>query len=77
MIDIERISIGPESSIREVMARIDEGAMGIAVVIDHDRRLLGTITDGDIRRAILAGTPLDTPIAKVIEERQMKKMRPP
>ena len=77
MIDIERISLGPDASIREVMARIDEGAKGIAVIVDDDRRLVGTITDGDIRRAILAGRALDAPISLVIDDRLKKNDLPP
>ncbi|MBX9652424.1 nucleotidyltransferase family protein [bacterium] len=77
MIDIDKISIGPDASIRQVMSRIDEGAKGIAVVIDGDCRLLGTITDGDIRRAILSGKSLDTRIHEVLTEREQRGGRSP
>jgi len=77
MIDIDRLSIGPSATIRQVMARIDEGAKGIAVVVDSDCRLLGTITDGDIRRAILAGKSLDTHIDVLLSEREQTGGRSP
>lgn len=50
-----RILISPESSIQETLKVIDAGAVKIALVVDEDRRLLGTVTDGDVRRGILRG----------------------
>jgi sugar O-acyltransferase (sialic acid O-acetyltransferase NeuD family) len=46
-------------SVRTAMTRIDSAGTGIAAVVDSDRRLLGVVTDGDIRRAILRGCNLD------------------
>ena len=51
--------IGPEATIREAIRRIDAGGMQIALVVGTDRRLLGTISDGDVRRGILRGVSLD------------------
>jgi dTDP-glucose pyrophosphorylase/CBS domain-containing protein len=55
--------------IKRAIQCIDEGERGIAVVVDtlDNRRLIATITDGDIRRAILADTNLDQPISKLLE----------
>ena len=38
----------------------------IALVIDSQTRLLGTITDGDIRRAILSGASMETPVTRIM-----------
>lgn len=51
--------IPPTLSVRDTIRTIDEGAIQIAFVVDGNDRLLGTVTDGDIRRAILRGVPLD------------------
>ena len=40
------------------MVAIDRGACGIALVLDEAGKLLGIMTDGDIRRAVLAGAAL-------------------
>src|SRR5262245_31379493 len=40
------------------MEAIDEGAVELALVVDEGGRLLGTVSDGDVRRAILAGAAL-------------------
>ncbi len=60
------ICVGPEASIREAIARIDSGAAQLALVVDARRRLLGTVTDGDVRRGILRGVALDAPVSSVM-----------
>lgn len=54
------------SSVREAMECIDRSRHGIALVVDADRRLRGTITDGDIRRAMLASVSLDEPVGVLL-----------
>lgn len=49
--------IAPETSITEAMAQLDRAATGVLMVCDEDRHLLGLLTDGDFRRAILKRTP--------------------
>ncbi len=51
------------------MAIIDRFAKGIALVVDEEQRLVATITDGDIRRAILAGTDLSQPVMRLKAEK--------
>jgi dTDP-glucose pyrophosphorylase len=48
------------------MACIDKVRSGIALVVDQESRLLGTITDGDMRRAVLAGTNLESPVSVIL-----------
>jgi len=48
------------------MKCVDRGGCGIALVVDSERRLLGTITDGDVRRAILAGKDLELPVSVLL-----------
>ncbi|UQZ33835.1 alcohol dehydrogenase [Paenibacillus sp. PK3_47] len=60
------ILIAPETTILNVMEIIDKSSLQFAVVIDKENRLLGTVTDGDIRRGILRGHPLDTAIEQVM-----------
>jgi dTDP-glucose pyrophosphorylase len=52
------------------MECIDRSAKGIALVLDEQRHLIGTVTDGDIRRAILAGMDLDLSISELLRQRQ-------
>ncbi len=45
---------------------IDDSSLAIALVIDADKKLLGTVTDGDIRRALLKGHALDLPVREIM-----------
>ena len=58
--------IKPSESIQSAIEIIDRGAKRIALVADDDGRLLGTVTDGDVRRGILRHLPLDSPVAAVM-----------
>ena len=61
--------IAPTASIREAMACIDRNQRGIVLVVEADRTLLGTITDGDVRRAMLAGLDLESPVSVILERK--------
>ena len=61
-VDLAKILIPPDRSIREVMRMLDASGLGIALVVDGERHLQATITDGDIRRAILTSVDLDGPV---------------
>ena len=58
-IAIDEYACAPEAAIREVLARIDRSSYLFQIVVDQEGHLLGTVTDGDIRRAMLHGFGLD------------------
>jgi dTDP-glucose pyrophosphorylase len=61
-----KIFVRPNATIREAIQCIDEGAIEIALAVDENDQLLGTVSDGDVRRALLGGAQLDASIADVI-----------
>ncbi len=63
---LEDILIPPSASLMEAIGRIDSGAMQIALVTDGNGRLLGAVTDGDIRRGLLRGLSLEAPVREVM-----------
>jgi dTDP-glucose pyrophosphorylase len=74
---IEKILTSEQASLRTAMTCIDRGAKGIALVVDEHKRLVATLTDGDLRRAVLAGLGLDVPVATLIERlRSQNKSNP-
>jgi len=62
----KNILVSPLSNIREVLKVIDSEALQLALVVDLDNRLLGTVTDGDIRRALINDLPLSHPITEIM-----------
>ena len=45
---------------------LDKAGLRIVLIINDSEKLLGTITDGDVRRALLKHVSLDTPVIKVM-----------
>ncbi len=58
-----------DQSLRTGMIAMDESAAEICLVVDGEGRLVGTLTDGDVRRALLTGADLDTPLSPHMERR--------
>ncbi|MBA4391141.1 MAG: alcohol dehydrogenase [Syntrophus sp. (in: bacteria)] len=54
--------INPDASLIECMRSMDLSGAGIALAVDSEFRLIGTISDGDIRKALVKGCPLDSSI---------------
>jgi len=66
MKSFENIKLAINSTIKDALKIIDAGGMQIALVLDDDNKLVGTITDGDIRRGILKGLTLSDSIESII-----------
>jgi dTDP-glucose pyrophosphorylase len=49
----------------DALLQMQNGA-GLAVVTDHSGAIVGTVVDGDIRRAVLAGTDLSVPVTELM-----------
>lgn len=67
--DLLPLTCSGSISMRELLARINASPYLFQVVVDAQNRLVGTATDGDVRRALLAGESLDAP-ADVCMQRQ-------
>ncbi len=62
---INRVIVSPSASIREAMKALDEAGTGALAVCDEQRGLVGLLSDGDIRRALLSEHSLDAPCISV------------
>lgn len=65
MKDWKKVAVSPDASIQRTVDVIDRNALQIALVVDKEDRLLGTVTDGDIRRGLLKGIGLNDPVSMV------------
>ena len=61
-------TVRQDHSIKSTMQEINKQGIGIAFVLDMNERLVGVVTDGDIRRAILSGTSLQADIATIMNQ---------
>jgi dTDP-glucose pyrophosphorylase len=64
--NIEELIVGPSDSIRHALIRINQGGIQIAFVVDGERRLVGSFTDGDWRRGLEAEVELGDPVSTVM-----------
>lgn len=62
----EKITVPADSSIMDAIKAIDDGRLQVALVIDGQGHLAGIVTDGDIRRGLLKGLGLSTPLREVM-----------
>lgn len=71
---VNSVSIGADCTILQGIQRLNEGNAQILLVLDGDGRVLGTVTDGDIRKAIYVGKPLSNSIGEICN-RDFKSLR--
>ncbi|WP_374512684.1 nucleotidyltransferase family protein [Brevundimonas sp.] len=61
MRDWQKTLVGPEATFRDALKVIDATGAGMALIVDADRRLIGVLSDGDFRRALIRGAGLEDP----------------
>ena len=61
-----QLELRPSDSIGKAISVIENGHVQFAFVVDKNQKLIGTITDGDVRRALLRGETLDTTVDKMM-----------
>lgn len=63
---LNKILIQPGITILQAIERMDSGRLQILLVVDDNDKLLGSVTDGDIRRAILKGNDFREPVSTIM-----------
>lgn len=62
MQDIDRICLGEGTLLKTAIDVMTRSGRQIVLIVDADKKLLGTFTDGDLRRALLSGATLESPL---------------
>jgi dTDP-glucose pyrophosphorylase len=62
----EKALIKAQASLKDALQVIDTASTQMALVVDDQRRLLGAISDGDVRRALISGQGLDDCVTSVM-----------
>lgn len=62
---IEKYIVSPVLSISDAIDKMDHAGAGVLLVCEADKRLLGIITDGDIRRSLLKSIPHSNPCISI------------
>ena len=64
--DISANLLGPDASLLTVIERMDAVRRKLILVVDDERRLLGSVTDGDIRRGLMRRLTMDAPVREIM-----------
>lgn len=69
--NISAILIKPEYTIKETMEIIDKSPLsdcpsGIALIVNEDQMLIGIVTDGDIRSALIRGYDINQKVSDIM-----------
>lgn len=75
--EIAELCVTVSDTIQEAARRMDKHRLGIVLIVDKGRRLLGTITDGDLRRALLSRTPPETPVRDILARKRGSRFAKP
>jgi len=67
--------VGQTTPLRDVIVEMTKKRKGVTTVVDVAGRLVGVITDGDLRRLHLSGTPIDALSAGEVATREPKTIR--
>ena len=73
---LKDVMISPAASIGEAMAHLDRAGTGALAICSEDRRLLGFLTDGDVRRAILNSCSLVEPCGSICSLKPVTAIAP-
>lgn len=72
MKDWRKTLIGADQTLLTAIQIIEGTAAKSCVIVDADDRLLGMVTDGDIRRGILKGIHLDDPVSRIMSTKPLR-----
>lgn len=66
-LDLSHLTVQSDQTIQEAVTAIDRGRAQIALIVDKRGRLIGTLTDGDVRRGLLRGLLLTDSVLSVMQ----------
>jgi len=73
---LESVIISPAASIGEAIARLEKAGTGALALCSGNRKLVGLLTDGDVRRAILKSRMLDDPCGSISSLEPITALQP-
>ena len=65
--DLALYSIPHTASVRDAMERIEANRHRVVVVVDGEGRVVGTVSDGDLRRAFLHDVMPISPVTRIMQ----------
>ena len=67
--DWQKALLGHEALISEAVRVLEETSLRIVLIVDGEKKLVGTVTDGDIRRGLIRNSGMADPVISIMNER--------
>lgn len=64
--DLAECVVPDSATVKDVVKNLDNSGLRLCLVVTGDNSLLGVVSDGDVRRGLLAGHGLDSPVTSVL-----------
>lgn len=77
MADVRPYIVKPGDSVIDALARVNANRRGAGVVVDGRRQVLGTVSDTDLRHALMRGVDETAPVSSVMAKRLTRSNRLP
>lgn len=65
----DNFRLNADDTIHDAIVKIDKNRHRIVFVVDRQQRLIGTITDGDIRRSLLARSDMSASLSELLSRK--------
>ena len=69
VVDWQKALLGHEALISEAVRVLEETSLRIVLIVDGEKKLVGTVTDGDIRRGLMRNAGMTDPVTSIMNER--------
>lgn len=66
LVDAAEVSLSPDDSVLKAIERIERSYAKIGLIVDAQGKPIGSVTDGDIRRGLLKGCTLESPVKDIM-----------
>ncbi len=62
----KKVLVGPNISIKEALKKMDQSTLQVLIIVDDIEKVLGIVTDGDVRRAVINNIDFTNPIRLIM-----------
>jgi perosamine synthetase len=66
--DLTKITLNKNSSLKDALKLINKNGMGLCFVINKKKRILGSLSDGDVRKGLIKGLNLSSSVKKIMNK---------
>jgi len=66
--DLKKITLKANSSLKDALKLINKNGLGLCFVINEKKRVIGSLSDGDIRKSLIKGLNIKSNVVKIMNK---------